>query len=91
MITLLGQILQQALDYELIDRNPVRVGGRSARFLKRVRPNRTFLEVDEFHALLRRRMTVANSPVVPGRPAAPSLSTPWRPSRCKLHGGCVGR
>jgi integrase len=30
----------------------VRVGGRSARFLKRVRTNRTFLEVDEFHALL---------------------------------------
>jgi integrase len=52
MITLLGQILQQALDYELIDRNPVRVGGRSARFLKRVRPNRTFLEVDEHLALL---------------------------------------
>jgi hypothetical protein len=24
----------------------------SARFLKRARPNRTFLEVDEFHALL---------------------------------------
>jgi integrase len=52
MITLLGQILQQAVDYELIDRNSVRVGGRSARFLKRVRPKRTFLEVDEFHALL---------------------------------------
>jgi integrase len=52
MITLLGQILQQAVDYELIDRNPVRVGGRSARFLKRARPNRSFLEVDEFHALL---------------------------------------
>jgi integrase len=52
MITLLGQILQQALDYELIDRNPVRVGGRSARFLKRSRPNRTFLEVDEYQALL---------------------------------------
>ena len=52
MITLLGQILQQAVDYELVDRNPVRVGGRSARFLKRVRPNRTFLEVDEFLALL---------------------------------------
>src|ERR1700694_479245 len=52
MITLLGQILQQAVDYELIDRNPVRVGGRSARFLKRTRPKRTFLEVDEFHALL---------------------------------------
>jgi integrase len=52
MITLLGQILQQAVDYEQIDRNPVRVGGRSARFLKRTRPNRTFLEVDEFIALL---------------------------------------
>ncbi len=52
LITLLGQILQQAVDYELIDRNPVRVGGRAARFLKRARPERTFLEVDEFHALL---------------------------------------
>ncbi len=52
LITLLGQILQQAVDYELIDRNPVRVGGRSARFLRRARPDRTFLEVDEFHALL---------------------------------------
>jgi integrase len=52
MITLLGQILQQAVDYELVDRNPVRIGGRSARFLKRTRPKRTFLEVDEFHALL---------------------------------------
>jgi integrase len=37
----------------VLDRStPVRVGGRSARFLKRVRPNRSFLEVDEFHALL---------------------------------------
>ena len=52
MITLLGQILQQAVDYELIARNPVRVGGRSARFLKRTRPKRTFLEVDELHALM---------------------------------------
>jgi integrase len=52
MITLLGQMLQQAVDYELIARNPVRVGGRSARFLKRVRPKRTFLEVDEFLTLL---------------------------------------
>jgi integrase len=52
MITLLGQILQQAVDYEMIERNPVRVGGRSARFLKRVRPKRTFLEVDEFLGLL---------------------------------------
>ena len=52
MITLLGQVLQQAVDYELIDRNPVRVGGRSSRFLKRAAAKRTFLEVDEFHALL---------------------------------------
>ena len=52
LLTLLGQILQQAVDYELIDRNPVRVGGRTARFLKRARPQRTFLEVDEFHSLL---------------------------------------
>ncbi len=52
MITLLGQILQQAVDYEMLDRNSVRVGGRSARFLKRTRPNRTFLEIDEFHGLL---------------------------------------
>ena len=52
MIKLLGQILQQAVDYELIDRNPVRVGERSARFLPRLRPKRTFLEIDEFHALL---------------------------------------
>ncbi len=51
MIKLLGQILQQAVDYELIDRNPVRVGERSARFLPRPRQNRTFLEIDEFHAL----------------------------------------
>ena len=52
MIKLLGQILQQAVDYELIARNPVRIGERSARFLPRVRPNRTFLEIDEFHDLL---------------------------------------
>ena len=52
LIKLLGQILQQAVDYELIERNPVRVGERSARFLPRRRPNRTFLEIDEFHALL---------------------------------------
>jgi integrase len=52
MIKLLGQILQQAVDYELIARNPVRVGERSARFLPHVRPNRSFLEIDEFHAIL---------------------------------------
>ena len=42
MIKLLGQILQQAVDYELIPRNPVRVGQHSARFLPRVRPTRAF-------------------------------------------------
>lgn len=52
MLKLLGQIMQQAVDYELVDRNPVRVGERSARFLPRVRPAHTFLEIDEFHALL---------------------------------------
>jgi integrase len=52
MLKLLGQILQQAVDYELIERNPVRIGERGQRFLPRVKPRRTFLEVDEFHALL---------------------------------------
>jgi integrase len=52
MITLLGQILQQAVDYELIPRNPVRVGGRTGRFLPRTKTARSFLEIDEFHALL---------------------------------------
>jgi hypothetical protein len=33
-------------------REAVRIGERSARFLPRVRPNRTFLEIDEFHDLL---------------------------------------
>jgi hypothetical protein len=52
MIGLLGQILEQAVDYELIARNPVRVGGRSSRFLPRTKASRTFLDIDEFHALL---------------------------------------
>src|ERR1019366_8885826 len=52
MIGLLGQILQQAVDYDLIARNPVRVGGGSSRFLPRAKTSRTFLEIDEFHALL---------------------------------------
>ena len=52
MIKLLGQILQLAVDYELIARNPVRVGEPGQRFLPRVKPVRSFLEVDEFQALL---------------------------------------
>jgi integrase len=52
MIGLLGQMLQQAVDHELIARNPVRIGGRSGRFLPRSKPSRTFLEIDEFHSLI---------------------------------------
>jgi integrase len=52
MIKLLGQILQLAVDYELIARNPVRVGEPGQRFLPRVKPVRSFLEVDEFQALI---------------------------------------
>jgi integrase len=48
-LTLLGQIMQQAFDYELIDRNPVRVGER---FLPKKIGAKSFLEIDEFHALL---------------------------------------
>jgi hypothetical protein len=39
------------VDYELSERNPVRIGERGQRFLPRVKPQRTFLEIDEFHAL----------------------------------------
>jgi integrase len=63
MIKLLGQILQQAVDYELIARNPVRVGERGQRFLPRVKPNRTFLEIDEFQALLDAARQLDSEPV----------------------------
>ena len=49
LLTLLGQILQQACDYELIASNPVRVKGR---FLKQPKQKKSFLEIDEFHSLL---------------------------------------
>jgi integrase len=52
MLALLSQILQRALDYGYIERNAMRVGERKDRFLPTSRPRRTFLEVDEFHALL---------------------------------------
>jgi integrase len=52
MLKLLGQILQQAVNYDLVSRNPARVGERGQRFLPRVKPPRTFLEIDQFHALL---------------------------------------
>lgn len=52
MLALLSQILQRAVDYEHIDRNPLRVGTRKDRYLPAIKPARTFLEVDELHALL---------------------------------------
>ena len=52
ILALLSQILQRALDYGYIERNAMRVGERKDRFLPTSRPRRTFLEVDEFHALL---------------------------------------
>jgi integrase len=52
ILALLSQILQRALDYGYIERNAMRVGERNDRFLPTSRPRRTFLEVDEFHALL---------------------------------------
>jgi integrase len=52
ILALLTQILQRAVDYGYIERNAMRVGERKDRFLPTSRPRRTFLEVDEFHALL---------------------------------------
>ena len=52
MLALLGQILQRAVDYGHIERNPVRVGERKQRFLPAIKPKRMFLEVDELTALL---------------------------------------
>jgi integrase len=52
ILTLLAQILQRAADYDYIPRNPLKVGERRERYLPSVKPKRTFLEVDELHALL---------------------------------------
>ncbi len=52
ILALLGQILQRAVDYGYIERNAMRVGERKDRFLPSSRPRRSFLEVDEFRALL---------------------------------------
>ncbi|MHB1570426.1 MAG: tyrosine-type recombinase/integrase [Solirubrobacteraceae bacterium] len=52
ILALLSQILQRAVDYGHIDRNPLKTGTHRDRFLPAVKPNRTFLEVDELHALL---------------------------------------
>ncbi len=52
MLGLLSQILQRAVDYEHIERNPMKAGARKDRFLPTVKPMRSFLEVDELDALL---------------------------------------
>jgi integrase len=52
ILALLSQILQRAVDYGYIERNPMKVGERKDRFLPAIKPARTFLEVDELHALL---------------------------------------
>jgi integrase len=52
ILSLLGQIMQRAVDYGHVERNPLKVGERRDRFLPAVRPARTFLEVDELRALL---------------------------------------
>jgi integrase len=44
--------LQRAVEYGYIERNPMRVGEHHDRFLPTGKPDRTFLEVDELHALL---------------------------------------
>ncbi len=52
LLELLGLIMQRAVDYEYITRNPVRVGQRSQRFLPTPKKSRTYLEVDELMSLL---------------------------------------
>jgi integrase len=52
VLALLNQILQRAVEYGYIERNPMRVGEHHDRFLPTGKPHRTFLEVDELHALL---------------------------------------
>jgi integrase len=52
ILRLLSQVLQRADEYGYIDRNPMTVGQRKDRYLPEAKPRRTFLEVDELHALL---------------------------------------
>jgi integrase len=52
ILTLLSQIMQRADEYGYIDRNPVKIGGRADRFMPAERTSKSFLEVDEFAALL---------------------------------------
>jgi integrase len=52
ILTLLSQIMQRAVDYGYIERNPVKVGERTERFMPASKTVKTFLEVDEFLSLL---------------------------------------
>ena len=52
MLALLGHIMQRAVDYGYLERNPMKVGTRADRLLPVAKPVRTFLEVDELFALL---------------------------------------
>jgi len=52
ILMLLSQIMQRAVDYEYIERNPVKIGERAERFMPAERTTKSFLEVDEFLALL---------------------------------------
>lgn len=52
ILALLSQILQRADEYKLIDGNPLKVGEHRDRFLAAKKPTRTWLEIDELHALL---------------------------------------
>jgi integrase len=53
ILALLSQVMQRAVEYEYVPRNPVTIGEHKDRFLPRAKPVRTFLEVDELQALLR--------------------------------------
>jgi len=52
ILMLLSQIMQRAVDYGYVQRNPVKVGERTERFMPATRRVKTFLEVDEFISLL---------------------------------------
>jgi integrase len=52
LLELLSQIMQVAVDYEHVRRDPVKVGQHSQRFLPTPKKSRTFLEVDELKSLL---------------------------------------
>jgi len=52
LLELLSLIMQVAVDYEYVPRDPVKVGQRSERFLPTPKKSRTFLEVDQLQSLL---------------------------------------